>query len=130
MQQSFMAIELLDFPLTITPAKISLLLFYLRIFNVRKFQITTYIVGSLVSAVGITVFFQTIFQCTPVDYGWNKSSGHGSCINQTIFYRAISPVNVLTGLMILLMPLPLIWQLHAPRGQKLALTGVFLLGGL
>ncbi|KAJ5082052.1 hypothetical protein N7532_011095 [Penicillium argentinense] len=129
-KKGFFALELLDFPFTITPAKISLLLFYLRIFNVRKFQITTYIVGSLVLAVGITVFFGTIFQCTPVDYGWDKSSGSGSCVDQITFYRGVSPVNALTGIMILIMPLPLIWQLHAPRGQKLALTGVFLLGGL
>lgn len=128
--QFFFVLELLDVPLCITPAKISLLLFYIRIFCIRKFQILVYLVGSLVLAIGITVFFQTIFQCSPISYGWDRSIGHGTCINQTVFYRYISPLNVLTGILILAMPLPLVWKLQAPKAQKVALTAVFLLGGL
>ncbi|OKO94387.1 hypothetical protein PENSUB_11654 [Penicillium subrubescens] len=126
----FFVLELLDFPLCITPAKISLLLFYVRIFCIRKFQILVYIVGSLVLAIGITVFFQTIFQCSPISYGWDQSVGPGTCIDQTIFYRYISSFNVLTGILILALPLPLVWKLQAPKAQKIALTAVFLLGGL
>ncbi|KAJ5166596.1 uncharacterized protein N7482_005377 [Penicillium canariense] len=126
----FFVLEILDLPLCITPAKISLLLFYMRIFHVRKFRIFTYLVGSLVLAIGITVFFQTIFQCSPISYGWDLSAGHGKCIDQTTFYRYISPFNVLTGILILAMPLPLVWKLQAPKEEKFALTIVFLLGGL
>ena len=122
--------ELLDFPLTITPAKISLLLFYVRIFYTRKFKIFAYLVGFPVLGLGIAMFFQTIFQCSPIDYGWNKTPAHGSCINQMLVYGVISPINVFTGILILVMPMPVVWRLHAPRGQRLALTGVFLLGGV
>lgn len=45
-------------------------------------------------------------------------------------FRILIPLNVLSGILILLMPIPAVWKLHAPRGQKLAVTGVFLLGGL
>lgn len=128
--QGFWVVELLDFPLTITPAKISLLLFYVRIFYTRKFKFFAYGVGSLVALFGIGMFFQTIFQCSPVDYGWNKTVKHGSCIDQMLVYRIASPINLLTGLLILVMPMPLVWRLHAPRGQKLALTAVFMIGGL
>jgi hypothetical protein len=128
--QFFFVLEFLDFPLCITPAKISLLLFYIRIFCIRKFQILVYLVGSLVLAIGITVFFQTIFQCSPVSYGWDSSVVHGTCIDQTLFYQYISPFNVLTGILILVLPLPLVWKLQAPKAQKVALTVVFLLGGL
>lgn len=128
--QFFFVLELLDVPLCITPAKISLLLFYIRVFCIRKFQILVYLVGSLVLVIGITVFFQTIFQCSPISYRWDRSIGHGTCINQTVFYRYISPLNVLTGILILAMPLPLVWKLQAPKAQKVALTAVFLLGGL
>ncbi|CEO58611.1 hypothetical protein PMG11_03322 [Penicillium brasilianum] len=126
----FFVLELLDFPLCITPAKISILLFYIRIFCIRKFQILVYLVGSLVLAIGITVFFQTIFQCSPVSYGWNPTVGHGTCIDQTLFYEYISPFNILTGILILVLPLPFVWKLQAPKAQKVALTIVFFLGGL
>lgn len=128
--QGFYILEILDFPLTVTPAKISLLIFYARIFPVRKFQICSYVLGSFVLALGIAILFQTIFQCSPISYGWDRSIDNGSCIHQMVFYRAVSPLNVLTGVLILVLPMPLVWRLHAPRGQKLALTGVFLLGGL
>ncbi|KAJ5663829.1 hypothetical protein N7507_004560 [Penicillium longicatenatum] len=127
------ALEMLDFPFTVTPAKLSLLLFYVRIFYVRIFytrksQIIPYAIGALVLGLGITVFFETIFQCNPIAYAWD-STLDGTCVNKTVFYRAISPINVLTGLMIVALPIPLVWSLHARRAQKVALTGVFLLSG-
>lgn len=96
----------------------------------RKFQICSYVVGSFVLALGIAILFESIFQCSPISYDWHKSIDIGSCIDQMAFYRVVSPLNVLTGVLILALPMPLVWKLHAPRGQKLALTGVFLLGGL
>lgn len=101
----------------------------MRIFYTRKFQIISYIIGALVLGLGITVFFETIFQCNPIANAWDPNF-HGKCVNQQTFYRAIFPINVLTGLMIVALPIPLIWNLHARRGQKVALTGVFLLSGL
>ena len=127
--QGFLALEILDFPLTVTPAKISLLLFYVRIFCVSKFRVCAYLVGSFVLALGITVFFEAFFQCSPISYIWDKSIT-GVCVNQPTFYRLVSLLNVLTGILILVLPMPLVWRLHVPRGQKIALTGVFLLGGL
>ncbi|KAJ5628291.1 hypothetical protein N7490_010519 [Penicillium lividum] len=134
MKKGVFVLELLDFPFTVTPAKISLLLFYVRIFYMRilytrKFQIIPYTIGALVLGLGITVFFETIFQCSPIEHGWNPNI-QGTCVNQSTFYRAISPINVLTGLMLLVLPIPLVWSLHARRVQKVALTGVFLLSGL
>ncbi|KAJ5180444.1 hypothetical protein N7492_003654 [Penicillium capsulatum] len=128
--QAFYALGILDFPFTVTPAKISLLLFYTRIFPVRGFQICAYIVGSLVLALGIAILFETIFHCSPISYDWDKSIDGGSCINQMVFHRVVTPINVFTGVLLLVLPMPLVWRLHAARGQKLALTGVFLLGGL
>lgn len=128
--QGILILEILDFPLTVTPAKLSLLLFYVRVFPTRKFTITAYTVGFFVLGLGITVFFQTIFQCSPVAYGWDSTIEHGKCIDQILFYRVISPINVVTGICILVMPMPLVWRIQAPTGQKVALTIVFMLGGL
>lgn len=102
----------------------------MRIFSTRKFQITAYVVGSIVLALGFAVLFETIFQCSPIAYGWDSTINPGECIDQTLFYRAVSPINVLTGVLILVMPIPLVWRIQAPRGQKVALTVVFVLGGL
>ncbi|KAL4997992.1 hypothetical protein BDV10DRAFT_201439 [Aspergillus recurvatus] len=108
-----------DFPFTVTPAKLSILLFYLRIFQTRTFQILSYATGFLVLGHGIGVFLAAIFQCLPVQYTWDKEIPGGSCFNQQAFYRYASPPNTFTDLIILVMLMPV-----------LAITGVFLLGGL
>ncbi|OJJ31864.1 hypothetical protein ASPWEDRAFT_175179 [Aspergillus wentii DTO 134E9] len=91
--------QILDFLFAVTPAKISILLFYVRIFSVRKFQIFAY---------------ATI----PGD----------PCFVQEDFYRHVSLPNIVTDLLMLIMPLPFVWNLRTHLWQKMALTGVFLLG--
>jgi hypothetical protein len=39
-------------------------------------------------------------------------------------------MNIATDLTLLILPMPLLSQLHLPRRQKVALLGVFALGGL
>ncbi|KAK1139089.1 hypothetical protein N8T08_001275 [Aspergillus melleus] len=117
-------------PFTVTPAKISVLLFYVRIFNTFKFRMFAYAVGFIVLGHGIGVFFAAIFQCSPIAYTWDKTIQGGTCFDQQAFYRYVSPPNILFDVLILVMPLPFVWKLHTWMGQKLALTGVFLLGGL
>ncbi|KAJ5809002.1 hypothetical protein N7474_010271 [Penicillium riverlandense] len=122
--------EILDFPFTVTPAKISILLFYIRIFDVPRFRILASIVGAIVLCHGIGVLFAAIFQCKPIAYTWDMAIPGGSCFDQEAFYRYVSPPNILTDILILIMPLPYVWKLHTRIGQKMALTGVFLLGSL
>ncbi|OKP14896.1 hypothetical protein PENSUB_5207 [Penicillium subrubescens] len=130
LQKGLVANQVLDFPFTVTPAKISILLFYARIFTTTNFRILAGMVGAIVLAHGISVFFAAIFQCLPVQYAWDKNIPGGSCFDQQAFYRYVSPPNILTDVLILIMPLPFVWRLHTRLTQKLALTGVFILGGL
>ncbi|BCS03797.1 uncharacterized protein AKAW2_70675A [Aspergillus luchuensis] len=130
LEKGLYANEILDFPFTVTPAKISILVFYLRIFTTRSFKIMAYIVGAIVLGHGLGILFAAIFQCWPIAYVWDKTIEGGSCFNQLAFYRYVSPPNILTDVLILIMPLPYVWKLHTRKGQKLALTGVFLLGSL
>ncbi|PWY72485.1 hypothetical protein BO94DRAFT_245550 [Aspergillus sclerotioniger CBS 115572] len=130
LQKGLYANEILDFPFTVTPAKISILLFYVRIFSTRTFKTIAYVVGAIVLGHGLGVLFAAIFQCWPVAYVWNQTIEGGSCFNKEAFYRYVSPPNILTDVVILVMPLPYVRKLHTRNGQKLALTGVFLLGGV
>ncbi|KAJ6145273.1 hypothetical protein N7470_009168 [Penicillium chermesinum] len=128
-------LEIFDIPLTITPAKISLLLFYRRIFCTRSFQITASLIGSIILGLGIATLFQTIFQCSPISAVWDTDvyapeKIEGMCVNQVVFYRVVSPINLATGIMTTLLPIPWVWKLHLQKGQKISVIGVFLLSGL
>ena len=110
--------------------KLVLLLFYIRIFSNPRFKQAVCAVASFVIAWCPAVLFTAIFQCSPVPFAWDKSISGGTCINVLAFYRYIAVPIVLSDVAVLVLPLPIIWQLHMSAKQKLALSGVFLLGSL
>lgn len=123
-------IELLFYSFAIPLPKIVLLLFYIRIFPNPRFKLAVYAVASFVIAWCPAVFFTDMFQCSPVAFAWDKSIHGGTCINVLAFFRYIAVPIVLSDVAVLLLPLPMIWQLHMTSKQKLALSSVFLLGSL
>lgn len=71
----------------------------------------------------------SLFQCTPLEKLWNPTLP-GHCIN---FLGAIignAVPNIVTDILILALPMPLLWHLQTGYLQKIMLSGVFLLGGL
>lgn len=128
--QGLFACQILNYPFIVTPAKISILLFYNRIFTTSKFRVLSYAVASIVLGTGVGILFSAILQCSPVQFAWDKSIKGGTCFNQTAFFRYVSLPQILTDVVILIMPLPFVWKVQTRMTQKVALTGVFLLGGL
>lgn len=39
-------------------------------------------------------------------------------------------INILTDVSILILPIPIVWHLQITKSQKLAVSGIFLMGGL
>ena len=116
-----------------TPAialtKLSILSFYARLFSVRTFRVALYVVGTMVLMWWIAMQFTVIFECTPIDYSWHPVRS-GRCINLDQFFLGQAIPNIVTDMVILALPLPMIWKLHLPKSQKLALTCIFSLGAL
>lgn len=116
--------------LSIALSKCAILLLYLRVFTThnRVFTRWTYIIGFIVIATGIANTFVTIFQCFPIAYEWNKYIHRGKCIDEVAFARYMSIPNVITGAVMLIMPVPLVWKLNLNVSEKIALTATFLHG--
>ena len=109
--------------------KFSILLFYARIFPSRRFRIALWITGSYVMAWFIWNFFGGIFLCDPPAKAWN-STLPGHCVDTVKVVLASAAVNISADVIILCLPMYTLWRLQVSRGQKVALTGIFLLGGL
>lgn len=81
-----------------------------------------------------TVLF--IFQCSPVDYYWKwymvyygESVPAGKCLPHTHQYLGIPQIlSTASDLAILFLPVPIIRNLSAQIGRKIALSAMFLLG--
>lgn len=89
------------------------------------------VIGGLNVALFIGHMFSVIFACTPVNYYWDKSiPGGGHCININTLAYAITGAGFVTDISIWLLPLPYLWGLQMKLPRKLAVMGIFLLGGL
>lgn len=115
---------------SIALSKCAILLLYIRVFTTSKksFTITAYAVGFIIIATAIANTFISILQCSPQALAWDKSIQGGVCIDEIAWTRYMAIPNVLTGAIMLIMPLPLVWRLNVPLEAKIALTATFLHG--
>lgn len=110
--------------------KASILCQYYRIFPGKNIRIAIYTMAGITAAFGIWSTFTFIFMCTPIQAFWNQTLPGGHCINTTAAYFAASGVNILTDVLIFLLPMPALYQLQLPKRQRIGLMVVFALGGL
>ncbi|KAI2640772.1 hypothetical protein GGS26DRAFT_599741 [Hypomontagnella submonticulosa] len=110
--------------------KTSILLLYLRFFQIHRwFRFTTYVLIAYIWMWGVSEVLVAIFQCNPVAYQWDRTIS-GTCIDQLGYYRWVSVPNVVHDVAMLILPAPVVWKLQIGLRQKLALTGVFLIGSI
>lgn len=107
--------------------KISILLLYRRVFSVPWLRVAVDINIAFITAFTITLVGKDVFACTPIRKQWMPELP-GHCINVQATYYWASAVFLLTDLIILVLPQPLVWRLQISRKQKLGLTVVFCLG--
>ena len=110
--------------------KLSILALYLRLFGaVRRFTLAVYGLGIFTIVVYLISLIVFTCQCRPVAYFWDRAIPGGECWDFQLVVVAIAGVDVLTGLAILLLPVPVIWGLHMTTVKKVVVAGLFIIGG-
>ncbi|KAL5606307.1 hypothetical protein BROUX41_002722 [Berkeleyomyces rouxiae] len=106
--------------------KTAIMLQYLRIFTgqLRKGTIICMIVIGMWST---AILLVTINTCRPIRAYWDKSID-GYCIPNLPQWYINAGGNILTDLIIAILPIRALWNLHLPKSQRLSLIGVFALG--
>lgn len=127
MMAKFLLIAEILYAYNLVWTKLSLLMFYYRIFRFPYFKRFAYGIGSVVIAWAICVTFLFIFICVPVQKLWYPQLP-GHCINQVGTWVANATSTIVTDLATLLLPIPQVWKLQLQRSQKIALTFAFGLG--
>ncbi|KKY20014.1 putative pth11-like integral membrane protein [Phaeomoniella chlamydospora] len=107
--------------------KCSLLLQYLRLFPSQKVRRTCWIVLGIVIAYGIYAVFVVLFMCTPVKYFWDKSI-KGTCLNNSAVYFSTASFNIISDIVIICIPIPVVKSLQLPKRQKIGLGLIFGVG--
>ncbi|KAJ5238181.1 hypothetical protein N7489_008272 [Penicillium chrysogenum] len=123
----------LFYVLTCVVAKISIIIALLRITVSRVHAYILYAVIALATAIGLIFFFFTMFQCSPVDFFWNRAQpkANGSCIDTNVLIGVAYLYSVgaaITDLTIGLLPVALIWDLRMKRRNKGAIVAILGIG--
>ena len=109
--------------------KISILLFYYRLFNSDpRFRIAVWVMATVVMCWYITSTLIAIFQCSPIPYNWDRTIPGGQCLSTYALWIGNSVSSLATDVAILCLPLPIIWRMDVTPRQKTAISGMFLLG--
>ena len=115
---------------SITLCKVSVLFFYRRTFAItHTMRICLWALGTIFVAWFVSMTFTVIFMCQPVQKAW-KPDLPGHCANLYAFFLGQAIPNIITDVVLLLLPLPYLWRLQIQLPQKIALVSVFLLGYL
>ncbi|KAF3925151.1 hypothetical protein ABW20_dc0101494 [Dactylellina cionopaga] len=119
----------LTFTWAVSLTKFSILLFYRRFCTTRTFKISIYLTMLFIGAWTINWTFLIIFQCLPVEAYWRLPRSGDRCITlQNELHLLHGSTNLVTDIIVLLLPIPTVWSLQMPTRQKLTLIGVFALG--
>ncbi|KAJ5334382.1 uncharacterized protein N7506_008165 [Penicillium brevicompactum] len=109
--------------------KVSILMFYRRIFSMNWMIWTCLVIsccwcaGSMVAALSAP---------RPVSYFWTEVTEPSSGRYRYDFYYYYignATANMVTDVLILIAPLPIVWKLQMRIGQKIEVCSLFLLGG-
>ncbi|KLT38287.1 MFS general substrate transporter [Cutaneotrichosporon oleaginosum] len=109
-------------------AKTATLLLYIRMASAHPFlRYASYVVLAIVDIAGIVLVFMNIFQCRPIAAAWQPHL-IGECYDNVTLFLASAPVNILSDIAILMLPLPIITELRMERRAKIALVTTFMCG--
>ena len=110
--------------------KTSICLFYLTLAtNQQAFRWATLATLALVNIAGIALTLLNIFQCHPVGAAFASIIPAGEhCTDIITLYLSSAPVNIVTDLALLFLPMPILTGMRLPRNEKLILIVTFSFG--
>ena len=123
------AMEILYLPSAALP-KITVLCLYLRVFVRRDARMTCFCLLGFVAATWIAYLLAAVLQCKPLAYKWDRTIPGGRCFNIEAFYKTTSVPNILTDLIILVLPIPTVINLETSKVQRAECLLVFLIGSM
>lgn len=110
--------------------KVTMVLFYWRLFSGgRRIRIALYTISAMLFAWFVGALASGLVVCEPLPKFWVHSIP-GHCLDTITYFRAIAGTNLATDVFLLVLPIPIVWGLHRPVSERLALIAVFTLGAL
>lgn len=114
--------------MTITTVKVSILLMLHRLFAVTRLRFVLIAVSIFQVCWGIAFSMVFVFQCAPIQGAFSVSRSNCIDIYAALMVAGIS--NIIADIVILGLPIYIVRGLQMPYQKKLAVMGIFAIGGL
>ncbi|KAI0442665.1 hypothetical protein F4803DRAFT_350104 [Xylaria telfairii] len=110
--------------------KLAILVVYRRLFPQKPLLYLLYGLGFILIAAPFGSLIAVLAACHPFSANWGSAEVQAThCINKEALFVWNSFPNIVTDFVMLIIPLPIVWRLHATLQLKLGLTVTFLIGG-
>lgn len=110
--------------------KVSVLVFYLRIFPSKTFHIAVWTIVFIAIGYNIASVLANVFACTPIAKSWDLTIMGGECMHRDVFYFANAALGIFTDFATVLVPIPWLRKLQMPLRQKMAVGAILAMGCL
>ncbi|EKG09926.1 hypothetical protein MPH_12998 [Macrophomina phaseolina MS6] len=114
--------------LAIMCAKVSILVFYIRLSSHKYFRIITYGTMAIIIIYGVIGSLQFLFACRPIAKFWDPTITYGSCSDNNKFWISNAAVNSVTDIIMVILPILMLWNVRIPKRQKIGLILIFMTG--
>jgi hypothetical protein len=115
---------------TVIIPKLAVLALYKRLFPSRTVRIIIYLLAGVIISGSIANTITSLAACEPFEANYNPTILGAQCIDKEAFYVWTSLPNIVTDVIMLILPLPIVWNLHNTKRIKVALTFTFLVGSM
>ncbi|KAK0615717.1 hypothetical protein B0T17DRAFT_352214 [Bombardia bombarda] len=109
--------------------RVSITLVYFRIFKYTGAKPVIILAFAINIAITIAYLVGELAACKPMSFYWNRWDGQhqGRCIKEWDFLLAAGVISAVHDMSLVLLPMPLIFQLKSSRRKKLVTAGLFAL---
>lgn len=118
------------FPLVISLSlvKISVLLFYARVFTTFKFKLAVHIYVGILTAWCISMIICQLLAANPIQNAWNPLATTPLRFNYNAWSLAFAGMSIVFDVVVLCFPFPVIFKLQMTWTRKLQVVAIFWLG--
>jgi hypothetical protein len=105
----------ISYTTAITFTKCSIIASYIRFFpheHLRRISLGT---GAVIVIFWICSIFAICFACIPIQALWDFSFTNPKCFPLVNFFYASASFNIVTDILVCVLPLPTLWNLRIPR---------------
>lgn len=116
------------YAIAVVLGKLCILGIYLRLFQTRLYRAITWALCASILLISLVGGITGTVACQPIAFLWNPTIPGGHCIDVQQFLKWMTFPNILTDIVILVLPVKIAWSLDLPKPQKVALTITFSAG--